>query len=175
MYYSIVPQESGPDMLMLLEERSSSAAFGYLELRVRAHGLRGDIDISTGDGRAILDEIDGRAHGRSGDDRIMVAGRFDQLDLSTGDGRIEAGARRGSKRLTAWSLKSGDGAVSLHLPQDLAALLDTRTRDGRLNIQLPIDVASRPKRNELVGELNGGGLSLRLRTGDGTITLGVSP
>lgn len=142
---------------------------------VRAHGLKGDIDVSTGDGRVILDEIDGRLHGRSGDGRIMVAGRFDQLDLSAGDGRIEASARKGSKLLTAWSLESGDGAVSLHIPQDLAALLDARTRDGRLNIQLPIDVANRPKRNELIGELNGGGPSLRIRTGDGSITLGVSP
>ncbi len=142
---------------------------------IRAHGLKGDIDVSSGDGRVILDDLDGRLRGRSGDGRIMVAGRFDQLDLSTGDGRIEASARKGSKLLTAWSLESGDGAVSLHIPQDLVALLDARTRDGRLNIQLPIDVDNRPKRNELIGELNGGGPSLRIRTGDGSITLGVSP
>lgn len=141
---------------------------------VRAHGLKGDIDISSGDGRVILDDIDGRLRGRTGDGRIGVTGRFDVLDLATGDGRIEATARRGSKMVTAWSLESGDGSVTLRIPNDLATLLDARTRDGRLNIQLPIDVANRPKRNQLVGELNGGGPPLRIRTADGSITLGVS-
>jgi hypothetical protein len=44
MFYSMVPQESGPDTLMLLEERSASAAFGYLKLRVRAHDARSSPD-----------------------------------------------------------------------------------------------------------------------------------
>ncbi len=141
---------------------------------VRAHGLKGDIDISSGDGRVILDDIDGRLRGRSGDGRLLVAGRFDQLDLSTGDGRVEATARRGSKMLTPWNLESGDGSVTLRIPVDLDAMLDARTRDGRLNIQLPIMLPAHPRHNELVGELNNGGPTLRVRTQDGGITLALS-
>ncbi len=141
---------------------------------IRAHGLKGDIDVSSGDGRVILDDLDGRLRGRSGDGRIMASGRFDALDLSTGDGRIEVTARRGSKLVAAWSLETGDGSVILRIPYDLATLLDARTRDGRLTVQLPIDVANRPHRKELTGELNGGGPPLRIRTADGSITLGLS-
>lgn len=141
---------------------------------IRAHGLKGDIEVSSGDGRVILDDLDGRLRGRSGDGRIVAAGRFDVLDLSTGDGRIEATARAGSKMVAPWSLETGDGSVVVRIPHDLATLLDARTRDGRINVQLPIDAADRPRRNQLVGELNGGGPQLRIRTGDGSITLAVS-
>ena len=67
----------------------------------------------------ILDDLDGRLLGRSGDGRVMVAGRFDMLDLRSNDGRIEATARRGSRVKEPWSLQTGDGAVVLRALGDL--------------------------------------------------------
>lgn len=141
---------------------------------VRAHGLKGDIEVSSGDGRVILDDLDGRLRARSGDGRITAAGRFDALDLGTADGRVEATARKGSRVTTPWSIQTGDGSVSLRIPDDTAALLDARTRDGRIHVELPITLEGRTDRRTLVGELNGGGPPLRVRTGDGSITLGLS-
>ena len=141
---------------------------------VRAHGLKGDCEISTGDGRIILDDMDGRLSTRTRDGHVTVSGRFDALDLSTGDGRVEATARAGSKLAGGWSLETGDGAVTLRVPHDITALLDARTRDGHINVQLPITVTGRLSGRELVGELNGGGAPLRIRTADGSITLALS-
>jgi len=141
---------------------------------VRAHGLRGDIDVSTGDGRVILDDIDGRVKARTGDGHMQASGRFDALDLSTGDGRVDATAMPGSRLSSAWSVETGDGAVTLRVPHDIAAFLDARTRDGHINVDMPITTRGRLSGHELVGELNGGGAPLRIRTSDGTITLALS-
>ena len=141
---------------------------------VRAHGLKGDCDVSTGDGRVILDDIDGRLRARTGDGHMTASGRFDALDLSTGDGRVDATARTGSKLAAGWSLETGDGSVTLRVPHDIAALLDARTKDGHINVQLPIMAQGRFRGHELVGELNGGGAPLRIRTSDGSITLALS-
>jgi hypothetical protein len=141
---------------------------------VRGHGLKGEIEVSTGDGRVILDDLEGKLRARSGDGRLGITGRFDALDLGTADGRIDATARKGSKVASGWNLQTGDGSVTLRIPHDLAALLDARTRDGHINVQLPISVAGRADTRILTGELNGGGLPLRVHTGDGSITLALS-
>jgi hypothetical protein len=141
---------------------------------VRAHGLKGDCEVSTGDGKVILDDMDGRLRARTRDGRLTVSGRFEALDLSTGDGRVEATARAGSKLVTGWNLETGDGALTLRVPHDITALLDARTRDGHIDVQLPISVSGRISGRELVGELNGGGPPLHIRTSDGSITLALS-
>src|SRR5262249_38091615 len=89
---------------------------------IRAHGLSGDISVSSGDGRVILDDLDGRLRARTQDGHLMASGRFDALDLSTGDGRLDASARAGSQLSSAWSVETGDGALSLKIPHDLAAM-----------------------------------------------------
>jgi hypothetical protein len=73
-----------------------------------------------------------------------------------------------------WLLESNDGRVELRIPHDLAALLDVRSRDGRLHVELPIPSATDVHHNVLIGELNGGGIALRVRTKDGGITLALS-
>jgi hypothetical protein len=140
---------------------------------VRAHGLKGHVSVTTGDGRVILDDLDGSLRTRAGDGSLTAAGRFDLLDVRSTDGRIDVTARKGSRVREAWSAESRDGSLTLRIPVDLAALLDAQTRDGRLRVDLPIPVGDRD-RNALVGELNGGGLPLRLRTQDGRITLALS-
>ncbi len=140
---------------------------------VRAHGLKGDITVATRDGRVILDDLDGSLRVRTSDGRLTTAGRFDALDVRSSDGRLDVHARKGSKVKLPWSLESRDGAVSLRIPVDLSALLDARTRDGALRVNLPIPARGR-ERNALVGHLNDGGPPLRIRTQDGSITLGLS-
>lgn len=141
---------------------------------VRAHGLKGECDVSTGDGRVILEDMSGRLRARTGDGQVTASGRFEALDLSTGDGRVTATALPGSKLTQGWNLETGDGAVTIRIPHDLNALLDARTKDGRINVDLPISVSGRLSGRQLVGELNGGGPPLRIRTGDGSITLALS-
>lgn len=143
---------------------------------IHADGLAGDIMLRSGDGAIEATALDGALSARAGDGRIRVEGRFDRLDVSTGDGRVQATARRGSKvSLTGWSLETRDGSLALRIPRDLAAFLDVRSNDGPVRVDLPIAGRGIVRRRDLSGELNGGGAPLRLRTGDGSLTLGLTP
>lgn len=142
--------------------------------RINAHGLRGTIVLWSGDGGVDADSLDGSLLAHTGDGHLKVSGRFDHLDLRTQDGRLEAGVARGSRVATAWSLETGDGTLVLRIPRNLQALLDASSRDGSLRVDLPVATKGAIKNHSLYGELNGGSVPLRLRTGDGGIVLGLS-
>ena len=138
---------------------------------IEAEGLRGQVTLTTGDGHIEATALDGALVARSGDGRIRLDGRFDRLEVGTSDGGVEAVAREGSRLASAWDLHSGDGSVTLRVPATLRADLDLRTGDGRLVVDLPVEVRGELGRRSLNGRLNGGGLPLRVRSGDGSIRL----
>ena len=102
---------------------------------------------------------------------MNVRGRFDVLDLRTGDGGIEAAAEAGSKVEAAWSLRSGDGGITLRLPEGLGADLDAHTGDGGIVLDKPVTVTGTISQNAVRGQLGAGGLPLQIHTGDGSIRL----
>jgi len=142
--------------------------------RIHASGLKGTIVLWSGDGGVDADSLDGSLMAHTGDGHLKVSGRFDNLDLRTGDGRLEASALAGSRTAGPWSLETGDGSLQLRIPRNLQALLDASARDGSLHVDLPVSTKGAIRNNSLYGELNGGNVPLRLRSGDGSITLGLS-
>lgn len=141
--------------------------------RIVVTGLRGNVDLRSGDGRIEAAGLDGAVAARTGDGRMKIEGRFDRLVAHSGDGSVEVTARAGSRLSAPWSISTRDGGVILRIPRDLSALLDAETGDGRIVVELPIEVPSRMK-NHLTGQLNGGSVPLRVRTNDGRITLALS-
>jgi hypothetical protein len=141
---------------------------------VQASRLSGEVAVTTGDGRVILEDLRGRLQVRTRDGRVEARGRFEAVDIVSRDGSIVLTAEPGSKVLDPWLVESTDGRVEVNIPHDLAALLDVRSRDGRLRCELPIPSATDRGGNTLIGELNGGGPPLRVRTKDGGITLALS-
>jgi hypothetical protein len=141
---------------------------------VRLAGLRGNMDISTGDGAVEVTDVDGVLHAHTGDGHISAAGRFDDLALDTGDGRIDATALPNSKLSTDWRINTGDGSVSLRVPETLAADVELHTSDGHIDFDLPITTSGRFRSNTINGKMNGGGRMLSVHTGDGSIRLARS-
>jgi DUF4097 and DUF4098 domain-containing protein YvlB len=137
--------------------------------RISAQNLKGELRLSSGDGRIEADTLDGNLEASTGDGRIRVSGRFDQLNLRTGDGSIEADVQRNSKVTSGWRIHTGDGHITLRLPDTLAADLDVRTGDGRVTIDLPAQVQGTIRKSDFRAKLNGGGSSLVVRTNDGAI------
>jgi DUF4097 and DUF4098 domain-containing protein YvlB len=135
------------------------------------NGAKGEHRFQTGDGRIEATGLDGRLHASSGDGGVSVEGRFDLLDLHTGDGAVEAAAKPGSTIGSPWSVKTGDGGVTLRLPADLQANIDAHTGDGGVTLGLPLAASGSLKRSSVQGTLNGGGGPLTVRTGDGAIRL----
>jgi Putative adhesin len=138
---------------------------------IEARGLAGTFYLKTSDGNIEAD-LDGKVRARSGDGKVRLTGQFQQLDVNTGDGSVEVDAREGSKLASSWNINTGDGSIRLRVPQNLQATLQAHTGDGSIHSDLPITVSGNMKRDhELHGSLNGGGGSLYLHTGDGSIYL----
>ena len=72
---------------------------------------------------------------------------------------------------SGWLLRTGDGNILLRLPDGFAADVDVQTGDGRISVDLPVTVSGQVGGNKLRGKLNGGGMLLELRSGDGNIQL----
>lgn len=136
-----------------------------------AENLRGETRLSTGDGRIEATSLDGTLDAQTGDGRIVIRGRFDMLNLHTGDGSIEAEVNNGSRITSEWSVRTGDGHVTLRLPASLSADLDVHTGDGHIQSDLPVTVSGSRNEHELRGKLNAGGPPLIVRTNDGSIRL----
>lgn len=139
---------------------------------IKISGTRGSFDLRSGDGSQDVDSVTGSLRAKAGDGAIRVRGQFDKLDLYTGDGRIDATVLPGSKTASDWSLHTGDGQVTLDLPDDFGATVDLHTSDGHLELGLPLSVTGSLDKNSVRGVLNGGGGTVTVRTGDGSIHLG---
>jgi DUF4097 and DUF4098 domain-containing protein YvlB len=138
---------------------------------IQLANFKGDMDLESGDGHEQIESVDGKLRARTGDGHIRVAGRFDALDLSTGDGRIEARVLPGSTMASSWNVRTGDGSVTIELPESFAADVDLNTNDGHINVEMPVTVDGRIGDKNIRGKINGGGNLLTIHTGDGSIRL----
>lgn len=138
---------------------------------IRADGLRGPAKLVSHDGNIDGERFDGALDASSGDGNIRVAGRFSGLNLRSGDGNIDAAVDSGSRMATGWTVHTGDGGVTLRLPEGFAADLDAHTGDGHITVDLPLKAEGEVHEDAVSGKINGGGQMLKVRTGDGSVHL----
>ena len=136
---------------------------------VTVSGVKGEQRISTGDGNLDLSGLDGSLVADTGDGNISAKGRFDLLDIHTGDGNIDADANSGSKMKGGWTARTGDGNITLRLPDGFSADLDAHTGDGKVRADFPITTTGAFRENTVRGKMNGGGYLLQLQSGDGDL------
>ena len=139
---------------------------------VHLMGLHGSVRADTGDGSIQAEDLDGNFDAHTGDGSVHVGGRFDHVLLHTSDGSVALSAARGSRMASDWKVETGDGSVRLTVPHELAADVELATGDGSIHSDLQLN--SEGKRSGghwMTGKLNGGGPSLRVRTGDGSISI----
>jgi DUF4097 and DUF4098 domain-containing protein YvlB len=139
--------------------------------KIELANFKGEMQLRSGDGSQEIENVDGKLHATTGDGHIRASGRFDELELKTGDGRVDARAASGSALAAGWRLESGDGTVTLEVPENLAADVDLHTGDGHIDLDMPVTTVGKIRENEVRGKLNGGGNLLVIHTGDGSIRL----
>jgi hypothetical protein len=139
---------------------------------VRVEEVAGDLKIRSGDGSVIARDIDGRADIRTDDGSVNLDGRLKAVQLETRDGGATLTARPGSAMDADWEVRTGDGSVVVELPNGFNADLDAHTGDGAINLHgaAGVETAGRDK-HTATGKIGAGGKSLRLQTGDGSITV----
>jgi len=100
--------------------------------------------------------------------------------LETNDGSITFTARQGSRMDADWMMSTGDGSLRAELPKGFGADVDAESGDGRVYVE---GVSKRDgersgddserERRSVRGTIGAGGKLLKLRSGDGSITVQV--
>lgn len=172
----VVPREANLDLHTSDGHIRANGVSGDLHIEsadgsIDTSDLKGTIRIHTSDGHIEGSGLDGSLDASTNDGHVRVRGRFDTLRLETGDGSVTAEVLPGSKVSDNWSIHTGDGSVTVRLADGIAAEIEAHTGDGTISSQLPLTVSGILGRKDLRGKLGGGGPTLRIRTGDGSIRL----
>jgi hypothetical protein len=140
---------------------------------IRGRDLHGDLTAHTGDGSITLDRVNGALDVDTGDGSISASGTFSRVHARSGDGGVTIHANQGSAATGDWDIVTGDGSVMLELPDGFSGELDAHTGDGgiRLRDVTVSNATGEMTKNTVRGTLGAGGRAVRLRTGDGSITL----
>lgn len=153
---------------------------GVIELRtldgpVSGVDLSGRVSVSTGDGSVRLDSVTGAVDVKTLDGSIAFSGRPEALRLLSSDGSVVVRIGEGVPMTTDWEINTFDGGVELRLPSTFDAEVDARTEDGRVSSDAMVVASTGARsRRELLGRIGAGGHSIKIRTGDGRISLGAS-
>ena len=140
---------------------------------IQADDVAGDLRFTTGDGAVALRRAEGTLYATTGDGGMNIEGRFSHFEARSGDGAVNLRLMPGSVLNASSSVLTGDGSVAINLPNDLRAEVDASTGDGRIASNLPFftNTQARSGRSHIHGSMNGGGPTLRIHTGDGSIAL----
>lgn len=155
---------------------NASHLSGTIDMRssdgdITADMLTGPFKFHSGDGKINGTRLDGKCDVSTSDGSIHLAGRFDSLDIKSGDGAVTARAEPGSTMSSNWSITTKDGGIEVAVPKGFQANLDASTRDGHIALGIPVSVEGDFGKTAVRGAINGGGPTLLIHTGDGTIHL----
>jgi hypothetical protein len=141
---------------------------------IRATETSGELIAETADGSIQIDDVAGRVEARTGDGSIRLTGTPSALRARSADGSIALRIRDGASMTEDWMIATGDGSVSVELPDGFNAEIEAEpSSDGRVRNDLTLSNASGGTRDSrtLKGRLGQGGKRITLRTSDGTIRL----
>jgi hypothetical protein len=141
---------------------------------IRATETGGELLAETGDGSVQIEDVTGRVEARTGDGSIRLSGTPGGVRLRSGDGSIVLRIRSGAAMTGDWVVDTGDGSVSVELPEGFAALIDADPGSGgrvRSDLKLENAAGGTREKRTLTGTLGQGGRKLTIRTGDGTVRL----
>lgn len=135
--------------------------------------LAGRVELRSGDGSIRARDLSGDVTVQTGDGSIALDGKFSSVRARSGDGSVRIHAAAGTSAAADWDISTGDGSVTLEIPDGFNAELDAHTGDGGVHVEdvTVSNVTGEIRRNTVRGRLGSGGHEVRIRTGDGSITL----
>ena len=136
-------------------------------------GVNGHAQLRSGDGSIRARMLNGDVDANTGDGSIKLDGKLTAVRVHTGDGSVTVRADAGSSAGGDWDIVTGDGSVTIEVPDGFGAELDAHTGDGGIRMRdLTLsNVTGNVGKNTLRGRLGDGGRAVRVRTGDGSITI----
>ncbi len=148
-----------------LERADGSALLRTSGGSIVAEDVRGHVRAGTSGGRIQVTDVAGDAELRTSGGRIECRGAAGRVEAKTSGGRIRTdfdGAASGS-------LATSGGPIEVRFAKGARVSLDARTSGGRVRVDHSIQLRGERSSSHVVGEINGGGPELRLRTSGGSI------
>jgi len=133
---------------------------------IKADRVAGGFEAHTGSGSITLTQTaPGDVEATTGSGSIDLQGVVGALRAKAGSGRIVIqGSQAGD-----WNVGTGSGSIRVDLPDDAAFSLDAESSSGGITVDHPVTVQGKISKRHLRGEVRGGGDSLKLDTGSGSI------
>ena len=184
----VVETEFGDLLLREVAADSLTAQSGSGQIRVEGGEIGGALDLKTDFGDVTAVGVNAASYRlTSGSGNLTLDGCGGPLNLQTDDGDIEVrNAADAQRALTSNSgrilfsgslrdhgehrLESDFGDVRVVLPADAAFDLDAETEFGSIDSDFAVTVSEFEERH-IVGEVNGGGALLWIKTGSGGISV----
>lgn len=142
---------------------------------VDVSGTGGELRLVASDGSIAIHDVTGTLESRSSDGHATIEGKFSAVQVHTSDGSLDLTLQDGSQLTSSSRVESSDGRVNIRLPRSLAADLEVRTSDGKIQCDLPLTMngynSSGSSGHTLRGRLNAGGPALSIHTSDGNVTI----
>ena len=135
---------------------------------IRALGIQGGFTADTGSGDVILEQTGpGEVKVDTGSGSVEIRGAVGIVWAETGSGNVSAEG----KPAGPWKLSTGSGSIRLRVPAGVGFDFHARTGSGEIYTAGPITVQGALKRDDLRGQVRGGGVLIELETGSGNIRI----
>ena len=158
---------------VIVERVSGRAEIRTSDGAIRLTETTGELLAETSDGNIQIDDCAGRVEIRTNDGSIRLSGTPTRLRARSDDGSVALRIRTGATMMEDWMIDTGDGSISLELPEGFAAEIEADPGSGRVRNDLGLAnvVGGTRDKRPLKGSLGSGGKRLLVKTHDGTIHL----
>jgi DUF4097 and DUF4098 domain-containing protein YvlB len=131
--------------------------------------VEGDVDVQTSNGKIGCSCTCGRLIARSSNRKIEIGEHTGSVDAMTSNGLIHATVESlGPEGLI---LATSNGRIVVELPEKVDADVDLRVDNGVIRNHRDLGGASGDRMGRVRGRLGRGGVPIRLRTSNGSISL----
>lgn len=137
----------------LMVPRNTDLSLESMNGGIRIAGVHGNMDFETMNGGLTLEDVGGDVRGTTTNGGINVRLSGEQWNGEELD------------------LRTTNGGVSLTIPEEFRADLETGTVNGSFNTDLPITVRGQLRSNRIRTQLNGGGPPIRISTTNGGVRI----
>jgi DUF4097 and DUF4098 domain-containing protein YvlB len=132
---------------------------------IHATGLHGGFSVNTGSGDIYAEQTgQGDVKAQTGSGNVELKNLHGGLRAGTGSGDIKAGGTP----TAPWHLETGSGNVELWAG-NAGLTLDASTGSGSIHTDHEMMTQGSSDHHHLTGKLNGGGPTVRIQTGSGSI------
>ena len=138
--------------------------------RVSVVVAAGSVKATSGNGVVEVLDAGGPVTAHSGNGRVRVTTALGPVNATSGNGDIdvEMYELRGSDDMT---FTSGNGTISIAVPRDFDAEVESSSGNGRFRTDFPVTVQGRLDPNRFRGTIGRGGRLIKMSTGNGNLEL----